>query len=105
MTYEQYEGYLAGAIFGNLTSLHDGEQLFAYYVNPNETDPLAYDMENEPINGCTWCILDAAPASLGDTSKVAAMSELEIEALSTKLAEQLAPRGYDSMLAYKFARI
>ena len=102
MTITQCKAYLAGAILGNLTALRDGTSLYPYYIDPTEPDDpeaCCYDMENAPINGCTHCILDADPASLGDTSDITTdTTDNELEEIAYDLATAWAAECHIRML-------
>ncbi len=101
MTLDQFEGYLASALHGNMLAISEGRPTYPCYIFPgepeNEECPWFW-METEPTGECNYCILDTIDPLISDKARIAKMDELQIESYTYDLAVMLAPARYARML-------
>ncbi len=101
MTLDQFETYLASALYGNMLAISEATSTYPYYICPQELELDEYPwfwMENALTDECNYCILGTDDELLSDKATIATFTEREIEDYTYDLALKFGPERYARML-------
>ncbi len=101
MTLDQFECYLASALYGNMLAISEDRPTYPCYIFPQEPEDEEcpwFWMEDKPTDECNYCILGTDDELLSDKAAIAKMTEREIENYSYELAIKVAPERLARML-------